>query len=352
MNLREIAKVAGVSLTTVSLVLNGKPGIGRETRERVQKLLYENGYLSNPEEEMVQTICFLKYIRHAHLVKGNPGFVTQIMDAVEQECRKNGYNLQVVTTSDTDDAMVRQSLNKPTVKGVILLGTELPELSIDVFKAVKKPLLVVDNALPNLPVSSVTMDNRQAIFSAVEHFVQLGYRKIGFLYNSIPSRNDTERRYAFEEAMLHMGLTFDPAYVYPIFPTMEGAAQSVQALLDAGTEFPSALVANNDSIAIGAMRAFKSNSIRVPEDISIIGFDGLPFSALADPPLTTVDVPCESIGSWATHILLDIMKGRCPTACKMLVGTRLEVRSSTCPHQDQSGRMPGMSHIMPMMPVE
>ena len=84
MNLREIAKQAGVSLTTVSLVLNGKPGISSETRERVKDLLRQNGYDVEGKSKSNRSICFLKYLRHAHLVNGNPGFVTQIMDAVEQ----------------------------------------------------------------------------------------------------------------------------------------------------------------------------------------------------------------------------------------------------------------------------
>lgn len=332
MNLREIAKAANVSLTTVSLVLNGKPGVGKETRERVRQFLRENGYPVDGGKDPSNSICFLKYIRHSHLVNGNPGFVTQIMDAVEQECRKHGYNLQVVTVHSLSARELEEILSKPSIKGVILLGTELSSEEISALQGIKKPLLVVDNALPHLPVNAVTMDNRQAIFSAVEHLVQLGYRRIGFLYNSIPSSNDTERRLAFEEALICRGLPFDPQLVYPIFPTMEGSYHSIQELLNAGTAFPSALIANNDSIAIGAMRAFKAHSIRIPEDISIIGFDGLSFSALADPPLTTVNVSCESIGSWSTHILLDTIKGRCPTSCKMLVGTQLEIRGSTIRH--------------------
>ena len=84
MNLREIAKEADVSLTTVSLVLNGKPGISSETRERVKDLLHQNGYDVKGKSKSSRSICFLKYLRHAHLVNGNPGFVTQIMDAVER----------------------------------------------------------------------------------------------------------------------------------------------------------------------------------------------------------------------------------------------------------------------------
>ena len=330
MKLREIAKTAGVSLTTVSLVLNGKPGVGRETRERVLRLLRENGYPVDSEKKAAQgTICFLKYARHSYLVNGNPGFVTQIMDAVEQECRRHGYDLQVLSFSAPEQVDLEGLLNKSFIKGVILLGTELYPEDMAAFRDLKKPLMVVDNAMAHLPVSAVTMDNRQAIFSAVEHLAERGFEQIGFLYNSIPSGNDMERRQAFEKALIQQGLPFDPELVFPIFPTMEGAYRSACSLLDAGTRFPPALVANNDSIAIGVMRALKDSGLRIPEDISIVGFDGLPFSALAEPPLTTVSVSCQDIGYWAVHLLLDAIGGRSRVPCKMAIGTRLEIRGST-----------------------
>lgn len=178
MNLREIAKQAGVSLTTVSLVLNGKPGISSETRERVKDLLRQNGYDVEGKSKSNRSICFLKYLRHAHLVNGNPGFVTQIMDAVEQECRKSGYDLQVVTIdASLSSAALKELIGKPAIKGTIFLGTELIPNDMAPFLPLEKPLLVVDNSLSCLPVSSVTMDNQQAIFSVVEHLAQLGYKK-------------------------------------------------------------------------------------------------------------------------------------------------------------------------------
>ena len=330
MNLRQIAKEAGVSLTTVSLVLNRKPGVGEQTRERVRQLLLENGYPVDAEKKASQgSICFLKYIRHSYLVNGNPGFVTQIMDAVERECRKHGYDLQVVTFSSPDEIELNELMSKSFIKGAILLGTELLPEDMGAFRDLGKPLMVVDNALAQFPVSTVTMDNRQAVFSAVEHLTELGYRRMGFLFNSIPSENDWERRYAFEKSVIYKGIPFEPELVFSIFPTMEGAYESVKALLERGVAFPPALVANNDSIAIGAMRALKESGLRIPEDISIVGFDGLPFSALAEPPLTTVNVSCRDIGYWAVRLLLEAIDGRMGAPCKMAVGTQLEVRGST-----------------------
>ena len=332
MKLRDIANVAGVSLTTVSLVLNGKAGVSQEKREQIIDLLLENNYhirVPQDSDSSYNNIRFLKYSKHSYLVNGNPGFVTQIMDAVEKECRKHNYNLLITAFDDFGSINLDELLGNPTTKGVILLGTEIANEDMAAFSNIGKPMVVVDNGLPQLPFSTVTMNNRDAIFTAVHHLLELGHRHIGFLYNSLPSNNDAERRQAFEDAMRFYGRPFEMDLVFSIFPTMDGARQSTAGLLRKNTRFPTALVANNDSIAIGAIRALQDSGLNIPQDISVTGFDGLPFSTMAEPPLTTVNVPCSDIGYWAVRILHECIKGRSTSLCKMLVGTSFAVRGST-----------------------
>lgn len=334
MKMRDIADAAGVSLTAVSLVLNGKPGIGEEKRALVTRLLQENGYQLRAEDTSKRShahsnLCFLKYSKHSYLVNGNPGFVTQIMDAAGEECRRHGYNLLVTAFNDFSAVHLPELLNSPTTGGVILLGTEIDEEDLAHFSGVQKPFVIVDNAIERLPYSSVTMNNADAVFGAVEYLHSLGHRKIGFLYNSIPSSNDDARRAAFEVALRQLSLPFSEELICRVFPTMDGARESFGAALDAGLTLPTAFLANNDSIALGAMRAMQEHGIRVPEDISVIGFDGLPFSAMSDPPLTTVNVPCADIGRWAVDILHQQIRGRIRATSKILVSTQLHVRKST-----------------------
>ena len=334
MKMRDIADAAGVSLTAVSLVLNGKPGIGEEKRALVTRLLQENGYQLRAEDTSKRShahsnLCFLKYSKHSYLVNGNPGFVTQIMDAAGEECRRHGYKLLVTAFNDFSAVHLPELLNSPTTGGVILLGTEIDEEDLAHFSGVQKPFVIVDNAIERLPYSSVTMNNADAVFGAVEYLHSLGHRKIGFLYNSIPSSNDDARRAAFEVALRQLSLPFSEELICRVFPTMDGARESFGAALDAGLTLPTAFLANNDSIALGAMRAMQEHGIRVPEDISVIGFDGLPFSAMSDPPLTTVNVPCADIGRWAVDILHQQIRGRIRATSKILVSTQLHVRKST-----------------------
>ena len=235
MKLREIAQAANTSLTTVSLVLNDKPGVSPEKREQVQQLLRENGYelrtAKSAESTSGKTICFLKYSKHSHLVNGNPGFVTQIMDAVEKSCRRRGYSLMVRSFDDFSNIDLGEIFTNPSVMGGILLGTELENADMQYFNGLEIPLVVVDNALPLLPYSTVTMDNRSSIFSAVAHLADQGHRRIGILYNSLPSNNDRERRRAFEDAMKFYRLPFEEELIYSVFPTMDGAMESACGLL-------------------------------------------------------------------------------------------------------------------------
>lgn len=336
MKLREIAAEARVSLSSVSLVLNGKPGISPEKREKIARLLRENGYqvrtMADTPAVSFRNILFLKYSKHSYLVNGNPGFVTQIIDAVDQECRKHNYDLLITAFQDFRSIHLPEMLEKPATLGVILLGTEIQNADMAAFSDCQKPMVVVDNSLPRLPFNIVTMHNEEAIFSAVKHLLNLGHRHVGFLANSIPANNDLERLAAFKNALAAYGGSFEKDLVYSIFPTMDGACESVSQLLFQGTRFPSALVANNDSIAIGALRAFKNRGLRIPQDISLVGFDGLPFAALSEPPLTTISVSCGEIGRWAVQILHEQIQGRSTALCKMQVCTRFTQRESTAPY--------------------
>ena len=335
MKLRDIASAAGTSLTTVSLVLNDKPGVSPEKREQIRQLLRDNGYeIRSAKASGVsdgKTICFLKYSNHSHLVNGNPGFVTQILDAVEKECRRRSYALTVVSFSDFTEIDLAELLTRSGTRGAILLGTELEEADMQHFQGLDVPMVVVDNSLPLQRFSSVTMDNRLSMFQVVKHLTELGHRQIGFLYNSLPSCNDRARFKGFQEALAYYNVPFDPELVYPVFPTMDGAMESVHELLRKGVRFPAALVGNNDAIAFGALRAFQEVGLCIPEDISITGFDGLPISLMAQPPLTTVDVPCAEIGSWAVRLLHETIRGRCQSCSKVYIETSLISRSSTAP---------------------
>lgn len=330
MNLKEIANLANVSPATVSLVLNSREGVGQEKRQQIEKILEENGYRINSrtDTKTKRNIRFIKYKKHALLVDGNPGFVNAIIDAIEKECRRQGYNLIMTAYGENQlDEMSRLIEQNPT-DGVLVLGTELTAEDLDGLSNSSVPIVIIDNYLPMSDYNCITMNNEEAIFRSVSYLASLGHPKLGFIANELPSSNCNARRRAFEYSLEQKGYPFDSSLIYTVHPTPDGAYQSIRTMLESGIKFPSALVANNDSIALGAMKAFKEFKIRIPEEISIVGFDSIPFSTISDPPLTTMEVSCAEMGIWAVRILCDRIQYPFSSVTKVQIGTKLLERNS------------------------
>lgn len=330
LTLREIAKHAGVSPSAVSLVRNGKEGVSESKRVSIESLLKENGYaILKANKTEGKRICLLKYVMHSMLVDGNTGFVTSIIDSAENELRARGYSLYIIcVNSNSLDSALSSILSDPPL-GILLLGTELPDRELSQFCNFPCPVVVIDNPLPSTnALSSVTMDNFSAIFQAVQYLRTMGHTDIGFLSNAIPSNNCLLRERAFLEAIKEYFLVDASTNVYAVDPTMNGAFNSISNLISEGTRFPTAIIANNDCIALGAQKAFKAAGYRIPEDISIIGFDGLQFSEIADPPLTTISVPCDYIGRQSVQTLLQHIDDSDMPPVKMCVCTNMILRQS------------------------
>mgnify|MGYP001279912844 CR=1 FL=1 len=330
--LKEIAAETGVSASMVSLVLHDRVGVGKENRGRIAQALRANGYRiqKGPRSGETGSLCFLKFSLHGMLVNGNPGFVNAIIDAVEKESSARGYSLVMTNMDERTMPAVLAGLAEHPPSGVILLGTELDARHLPLIGAISAPFVIVDSPMEFERCACVTMNNQDAICEAVGYLARLGHPAIGFLANAVPGGNCLSRRNAFERAVRLLGRPFDPGLIYSVSPTMEGAYQSVRALLEQGTTFPSALVANNDSIALGAVKAFREAGLRVPEDIAIIGFDDIGFSAIADPPLTTMRVSCAAIGQLTVRLLCDRIADPSQPLIKLQVCPDLIVRQSTC----------------------
>lgn len=328
LKLKEIAELAGVSPATVTLVRAGKNGVSDDKRAQISFLLAQNGYSQSAVSSHQVTFLFLKYIKHSLLVDGNPGFVTSIMDSIEEECRKNKSNLLVSTITRDSLRLTVEQLEFNPPDGIFLLGTEIEQAELEYFLNMPCPVVVVDNPVDNLPMSSITMDNRSAIYSVVKYLHGCGHTGIGFLQNELPASNCICRERAFADAVLQFGYKKSDCPIFSVQPTTSAAYASIKKLISKNVHFPSALIANNDAIALGALKAFNEDGIRVPEDVSLVGFDGLPFSEVSSPPLTTIAVPCREIGSLAVQMMYRLLEHPEFAPSKMRVTTKIIYRSS------------------------
>ena len=339
--IRQIAEIARVSPATVSLALNNKPGVSPSTRARIlaiaDDLMKTNG--TQPFTSLINgSVRFLKIVKHGHIVnRDHDVFIAAYVEGMDKEARKHGYNLEIthITIDQIGDFI--SHLNSSSSKGLIILGTELNAADILAFESVNVPIVVIDTTYDFIKLDFVDMNNGEALFQIVRYLMENNHREIGMIWSEdVEARNFELRRLNFEQALKFYGLPYNPRNVINVDSTFNEAYQGVLQYLKKGSRLPTALFSANDLIASACMKAFKESGIRVPEDVSIIGFDNLPMCVMLDPPLTTMRVSKQQIGEIAMELLVNrVGNRRGPPTLKVSVGGELVVRKSVyCLHPD------------------
>ena len=330
MTIREIAAKAGVSPAAVSLVINNKKGVSEETRRRIHAVMEENGYSPTVRKKGVRPlrIVVLKYRVHGIAFEENQGFIASIVDRIESECRHYGYDLMMYNCQpDTATATIRDMMSTPP-DGVILIATELPEEDMHLLDLIDVPLVALDQNLYHPKADCVVMDNANLMASLVEYLVSCGHRDIGYFKFSRSVRNCDERYEGYLAALEQLGLEAPEPIV--LKPTVDGAFEDLARMIRNGAYVPhGAVVCDNDTIAIGAIKAIREAGYSIPEDISIIGFDDIPFSATTMPALTTMRISRSAMGEMAVSILRRRMRHPDYPCMKLLLGGKLIIRNST-----------------------
>ena len=336
MTIREIAVKAGVSPAAVSLVINNKKGVSEETRKRILAVMEEVGYSPDARRKGEQPlkIVVLKYRVHGIAFEENQGFIASIVDRIESECRHHGYDLMMYNCEpSTAAATIRDMMNIPP-DGVILIATELPQEDFPLLDQINVPLVALDQNVVHPNADCVVMDNVNLMARLVEYLVGCGHREIGYFKFSKAVRNCDERYQGYLAALEKLGLDApEPVYLKP---TVDGAFEDLAGMIRDGTYVPhGAVVCDNDTIAIGAIKAIREAGYSIPEDISIIGFDDIPFSATTMPALTTMRISRSAMGEMAVNILRRRMKHPDYPCMKLLLGGKLIIRNSTRALEDK-----------------
>ena len=330
MTLKEIAALANVSPATVSLVLNNKPGVGEAKRQEVQALLQKYQYgLPKAGIASARQLLFLKYMRNGLVVEKNTGFVASILDTIEAKCKSLQYVLRIEVCRESLEEHF-QSADFSQLDGIFVLGTELEEAEYPFLEKLPLPYVVLDNRMPDFPCVSVTMNNQEMVRQAVQHMYALGYRSVGYLKSSMRIQNFDDRSEAFFDQVRSLSMEGRKEDVFELEPSPLGAYTDMSAYLKHGRKLPPCVFADNDTIALGAMRAFSETGIRVPGDVSVIGFDDISFSAMNG--LSTMHVATNRLGQMAVHILDYMLHDGDPGDCKLLIGGTLIQRQSLIPY--------------------
>lgn len=316
--LQDIAERAGVSKTTVSLVLNDKPGVSEEKREEIRRIAQVCGYhLPHRIPDKQRTIRFLKYQAKGYMVCQNGDFITRVIDGVESTARQHGYSLTMMNVrAENLEAMI-PVINEAHDDGIIFLGTELEPEMAPLLQGLSAPLVVIDNEMRHLDQDTVVMDNEEAVYRAMQYLCNKGHRQIGHLTTTYAVPNLWARSRAFRQALLEFGLPDEAAFSYCVPDDVRSYAHALVRQIDP-EHLPTAILADNDILAINLLRALEKLGKRVPEDISVIGIDDLAISAMTRPELTTIHLEKKRMGSVAVERLLSLIADRSQHPLKIM----------------------------------
>lgn len=338
MTLAQLAARLNVSPASVSIVRQGRPGVSDATRRRIQSALKANGYSYlpyTPEQSAPtgkpdgspQYIRLLKYYRSALLTDKNEGFVDAIIDAIDAVARTRNYTLVFSSLSSDEFDQRLPELAADSCIGLLVIATEMECEEIEKLRILRVPIVVLDCDHPALPFSSVTMNNRDLAYAAVAQLRTLG--EVGYLCSSIRTGNFKARGNGYREALHDFGLPEREELCFSVTPGLNTACEDMNRLLDAGRKLPPALFADNDVIAIGAMRAMQAHGYQLPQDVNIIGVDNTMLSQICIPALSSIQISCAALGEQAIQLLLDQIADPSGEQLHIHIGSRFIAREST-----------------------
>lgn len=326
---KDIAKASNVSPATVSNALNNRKGVSDEIKQLVFKVAKELDYFKETAGDR-NTIRFVIFKRHGYVVSDTP-FFSSLIEGIEKECRAQGYEM-LISHVDMNDGDYKDTINNicnDYLSGLLILATEMLPQDLELFGGNGVPVVLLDNYFRNSGFDSVLIGNTDAAYKASNYLSSCGHKKIGYLHSSVHINNFQFRRQGYVDALNDNGLKVDESLQVFLEPTMEGSYRDMKAALDGGNlVLPTAFFADNDIIALGAMRALKEKSVRIPEDVSIVGFDDMPFCEITSPRLSTIKVFKQEMGSIAVKRLLEKLNRKSTTVQKIEVETELIIRDS------------------------
>ncbi len=304
--IKDIARMANVSHTTVSRALKDSPEISAETRHRIKELAKRLNYTSNA---LARGLVLKRSDSIGLIIPDiiNP-YYAHISKAVEGVASSQNFSLIICNTdrSPEKERQYLQFLRAKQVDGIIMVSVSNdPEPLQDLLRD-GIPLVLIDNLVPGVAADFITNDNFAGATAAVEHLIRLGKRSLVHFAGPRDSFASQERLRAYLEGMAAHGLSVAPDWVIPTNATFDGGEKAARQLIHGhGGELPDAVFAVNDSVAMGALKYFYRKGVRVPENLALVGYDDIEMAAMLPVPLTTVRQRKYELGRVAAQMILD-----------------------------------------------
>ncbi|MCB0188220.1 MAG: LacI family DNA-binding transcriptional regulator [Caldilineaceae bacterium] len=323
----DVARRAGVSYATVSRVMNNEAYVKAETRQRVQHALAELGYVANRQARSLRggrTYTIGLLVRDF-----GTGYIGEIIRGIDRELRERQYDLMLYTTHGRGrrEADYVATLTRGMVDGLLLVLPRTPEDYLATLRKSRFPHVLIDHQGVDQTGPAVGATNWQGGYDATVYLANLGHRRIGLITGDLSLGCAVDRNAGYYAALRDYGLPNDPALVVEGDFTQNAGYQKAKDLLCRRAP-PSAIFAANDVMAFGVMEAARERGLRIPEDLSIVGFDDIPQANSLHPALTTVHQPLEAMGRVATQMLFGYLAEPSRAEERIELPTQLVIRNS------------------------
>jgi DNA-binding LacI/PurR family transcriptional regulator len=336
---QDVADAAGVSRTTVSLVLNNVKGIqiSEGTRQRVIRAAGDLGYVPDAAARALASrraqIIGLVLVRSTNHITSD-SFLTQVLENLIDVVHEHELRLlvDIIEPHHQKEAYLQLARSKH-IDGLILSGPRFDDEALSALEEHNFPTVLMGQ-LPGTDLYSVDVDNRKAACEAVEHLIQHRHQQIACITNAPPLYTAaTDRLNGYRDALTSHGIPFKESIVkYGEF-SMKSGYQRMQELLASQDSFSAAFI-GSDQVAIGALAAIRENGLEVPGDIAVVGFDDLPSAFYNSPPLTTVHIPVPELARQASKYLIKMLSGNPVTREQIILDTHLVIRGSCGAHPE------------------
>lgn len=326
--IKDVAKKANVSITTVSRVLNNKPDVSDQTKEKIKKIIKELGYNQN---DVARGLVLDKTYTIGLIIPdiSNP-FFPKLAQGVENKAKELGYSVIFCDTNNkiSEEIEAIELLKRKKIDGIILSLSLKNKEELKKLKEENFPVVQIDRQIPGFDYPIVTIDNVKSSYKATKYLIQLGHTKIAHITGDLDTKTGQDRLEGYKKALKEFNLFQKEEWILSGDYSLESGFNQMKNILNS-KNLPTAIFAANDLMAIGAYNAIFNNNLKVPEDFSIIGHDDIEIASIIRPGLTTIEQPKYSLGKKTAEILIEEIEKSNYSFSDEYLKTNLKIRYST-----------------------
>lgn len=333
MNIYDIAKMADVSIATVSRVMNNRPGVSDKARSKVMKVVEETNFRPN---QIAKSLTNQKTNVIGIVMPGINNYFSDRIDAINKVCKQRGYSLMITanykdSNSTEEDIDNFNLLFEKRVDGIIYFPTNVMKEHIEVIQRIRKkiPVVITDKEIEALKLPCVLQDFVRPAKEVMKYLIQKGHTRIAFIHGLSYDLPNVERKKVYQQALTVAGIELDEQLIEEGAYSVESGYHAMNTILERTSNNPTAVFAGNDHMAIGAIKALREKGYDVPSDVAVVGYDDIEFAKYVNPSLTTIRVNQYNMGKLAATMVIDLVEGHINEYHKMTMDYEFILRDST-----------------------